>query len=140
MSGVYERLRSKTTTQFIINAIELQIELAHYCTKEKFVPKKYRLMLGIPIINKVNEMVDNITFANSIFANDEAKFAKRQEYQTKAIANCFQLQNLIIALEKTIDKVTIESLNKIIDLLCIELSLLQSWKKSDKIINKKASC
>lgn len=131
MSNVYKRLRGETDTQFIINALDLQALLTQYCAKEKFVPKKYRLLIGVPIINKVDELVDNITFANSIYPTNESELQQRKEYQVKAIANCFQLQNYIVKLEKTIDSVTITSLEKIIDLLCIELNLLKAWKKSD---------
>lgn len=133
MSNVYKRMRGETETQFIVNALELQSLLTQYCVKEKYVPKKYRLLIGVPIINKVDEMVDNITFANSIYPTNEAELQERKRYQVRAIANCFQLQNYIIKLEKTIDSVTISSLDKIIDLLCIELNLLKAWKKSDKI-------
>lgn len=111
MSNVYKRFRGETETQFIINALELQSELTRYCTKEKFIPKKYRLLIGVPIINKVDELVDNITFANSIFPTNETEIEQRKEYQVKAIANCFQLQNYIVKLEKTVDSVTISSLN-----------------------------
>lgn len=131
MSNVYKRFRGETETQFIINALELQSELTKYCTKEKFIPKKYRLLIGVPIINKVDELVDNITFANSIFPTNTTEVEQRKEYQVKAIANCFQLQNYIVKLEKTVDSVTISSLDKIIDLLCVELNLLKAWKKSD---------
>lgn len=131
MSNVYKRLRGETDTQFIINALDLQALLTQYCAKEKFVPKKYRLLIGVPIINKVDELVDNITFANSIYPTNESELQQRKEYQVKAIANCFQLQNYIVKLEKTIDSVTITSLEKIIDLLCSELNLLKAWKKSD---------
>lgn len=131
MSNVYKRFRGETETQFIINALELQSELTRYCTKEKFIPKKYRLLIDVPIINKVDELVDNITFANSIFPTNETEIEQRKEYQVKAIANCFQLQNYIVKLEKTVDSVTISSLDKIIDLLCVELNLLKAWKKSD---------
>ena len=131
MSNVYKRFRGETDTQFIINALDLQALLTQYCAKEKFVPKKYRLLIGVPIINKVDELVDNITFANSIYPTNESELQQRKEYQVKAIANCFQLQNYIVKLEKTIDSVTITSLEKIIDLLCSELNLLKAWKKSD---------
>ena len=124
-------MRGETDTQFVINALDLQALLTQYCAKEKFVPKKYRLLIGVPIINKVDELVDNITFANSIYPTNESELQQRKEYQVKAIANCFQLQNYIVKLEKTIDSVTITSLEKIIDLLCSELNLLKAWKKSD---------
>lgn len=133
MSGVYKRFRGETEVQFMMTALELQAELTSYVHKEKFVPKKYRFMLGNIIINKVDEMVDNLTFANSIYATTEEKLAKRKSYQVKAIANCFQLQNQLIRLEKCINTVTIDSLNKIIDLMCREMILLKKWNKNDKL-------
>ncbi len=132
MSDVFQRLRGRTGTQFEITALELQAELTQYCVKEKFVPKKYRLLVGIPLVNKVNELVDNISFGNSIYPTNEIQLQRRKDFQTKAIANCYQLQNLIIALEKTVDSVKIKSLDKIIDLLCEERNLLIAWKKSNK--------
>lgn len=139
MSDVFQRLRGTTGTQFEITALELQVEITKYSVNEKFVPKKWRLLIGVPLINKVDELVDNISFANSIYLtkdSPESDFRLRKQYQTKAIANCYQLQNLIIKLEKTVDKVTIQSLDKIIDLLCIERNLLLAWKKSEKTIKK----
>lgn len=137
MSNVYKRLRGKTTTQFEINALQLQMLITKYCVKEKYVPKKYRLLIGVPLVNKADELVDNISFANSIYATNEDELRLRKNYQAKAIANCYQLQNLIIKLEMTVDSVTIDSLNEIIDLLCNELNLLVAWKKSEKIKNIK---
>lgn len=136
MSDVFKRLRGTTGTQFEITALELQTEITKYCVNEKFVPKKWRLLIGVPLINKVDELVDNISFANSIYPTEDSELALRKRYQVKAIANCYQLQNLIIKLENTVDKVTIQSLDKIIDLLCIERNLLIAWKKSNKIIKK----
>lgn len=134
MSNVFARLRGRTGTQFEITALELQAEITKYCTKEKYVPKKYRLLIGVPLINKVNELTDNISFANTIYPKTSTaqELEKRRIYQCKAIANCYQLQNLIIALETTVETVTIKSLDKIIDLLCEERKLLIAWKKSDK--------
>ena len=133
MSDVFKRLRGTTGTQFEITALDLQTAITKYCVNEKYVPKKWRLLIGVPLINKVDELVDNISFANSIYPTDETELKTRKKYQIKAIANCYQLQNLIIKLENTVDKVTIKSLDKIIDLLCQERNLLLAWKKSDKI-------
>ena len=139
MSDVFKRLRGTTGTQFEITALDLQTEITKYCVNEKYVPKKWRLLIGVPLINKVDELVDNISFANSIYVtktSPESDFNLRRNYQIKAIANCYQLQNLIIKLENTVDKVTIKSLDKIIDLLCVERNLLLAWKKSTKNIQK----
>lgn len=133
LSDVFTRLRGRTGTQFEITALELQTEITKYCVNEKYVPKKWRLLIGVPLINKIDELVDNISFANSIYPTDEKELQERKRFQVRAIANCYQLQNLIIKLENTVDKVTIKSLDKIIDLLCIERNLLLAWKKSNKI-------
>lgn len=140
MSDVFKRLRGTTGTQFEITALELQTELTKYCVNEKYVPKKWRLLIGIPLVNKIDELVDNISFANSIYVtkdSPESDFILRKQYQTRAIANCYQLQNLIIKLENTVEKATIKSLDKIIDLLCIERNLLIAWKKSTKNIKNR---
>lgn len=136
MSDVFKRLRGTTGTQFEITALDLQVEITKYCVNEKHVPKKWRLLIGVPLVNKVDELVNNISFANSIYPTNEIELQKRKEYQVKAIANCYQIQNLIIKLEKTVEKVTIQSLDKIIDLLCQERILLLAWKKSNKIYKK----
>lgn len=138
MSSVFERMRGRTGTQFEITALDLQVEITKYCVKEKFVPKKWRLLIGVPLINKVDELVDNISYANTIYPTSAEELAKRRIYQERAIANCYQIQNLIIKLENTVDSVTIKSLDQIIDLLCEERKLLIAWKKSNKI--KDACC
>lgn len=136
MSDVFKRLRGTTGTQVEITALDLQVELTKYCVNEKYVPKKWRLLIGVPLINKVDELVNNISFANSIYPTNDTELQQRKTYQVKAIANCYQIQNLIIKLEKTVEKVTIQSLDKIIDLLCEERILLLAWKKANKIYKK----
>lgn len=133
MSNVYKRFRGETEIQFIMTALELQAEITKYVLREKIIPKKWRLIIGLPLINKIDEMVDNITYANSIYPKTKEELEKRKEYQQKAIANCYQVQNKIIKMEKCIDSVTIKTLDNIIDLLCKELQLLKAWRKSDKI-------
>lgn len=137
MSNVYKRFRGETPTQFEINAIKLQTLVAKFCVKEKFMPKKYRLLLGIPLVNKSDELMDNIVFANSIYVTNEREATLRKSYQTKAIACCYQLQNLIVKLESTVDTVKIENLEEIIETLCQERLLLLAWRNSEKVVPPK---
>lgn len=133
MSGVYKRLRKETEMQFLINGLELQVEITKFVMKEKFVPKKWRIIIAQGIIAKVDEMVDNMTFANSIYPTSEQEFVLRRKYQTMAICNCYQLHNKIVRMEKCLDSVKIENLSKIIELLNQVVVLLKRWKKTDKI-------
>ncbi|MBR1625609.1 MAG: hypothetical protein IJ681_00525, partial [Bacteroidales bacterium] len=65
----------------MMNAVDLQIELTKFVMSDKNVPKKYRLVVGVSIVQKVDELVDNLNFANCIFPQTQDDFAKRAEYQ-----------------------------------------------------------
>ena len=153
MSGVFARNRSETELQFRVNAVELQIELTQYVMKEKVLPKKWRYGIGYPLIAKVDELVDNIVYANSIYPIEEKKETEeekieakkqainllnlRKKYQTLAIANCFQIQNKLIRMLKCVETSNVKQLESIIDRLSHEKDLLIAWRKKSKIIEEK---
>ena len=58
----------------------------------------------------------------------------RKILQTLAIAWCFRIQNKLILMEKCIETVKIEQMDRMIELIVHELELLKAWKKSNKII------
>ncbi len=136
MSNVYARNRKETSMQFFVNALELQVEITKYVMKEKVLPKKWRYAIGYPLITKVDELVDNITYANSIYPVNEEELQQRKQYQTMAICNCFQIQNKLIRAEKCVQTVKIEQIERIIELIGKELELLKAWKKANKIIKQ----
>ena len=137
MSSVFRRNRAETKIQFYVNALNLQVEISKYVMREKVLPKKWRYGIGYPLIAKVDELVDNITYANSIYVtkNNPQDMKIREHYQTLAIANCFQIQNKLVRMEKCVETVKIEQMDKIIEFLENEINLLKSWKKSNKIID-----
>ena len=137
--SVYKRFRKETNLQFLITGLELQINLTKFIMSEKHVPKKYRLLIGAPIIAKVDEIIDNLTFANAIFPSNEELLQIRNKDQTSAIANCYQLHNKLIRLEKCVDSVKVNNLSNIIELLNNEVGLIKRWKKSDKVLKKETS-
>ena len=136
MSNVYARNRKETSMQFFVNALELQVEITKYVMKEKVLPKKWRYAIGYPLITKVDELVDNITYANSIYPVNEEELQQRKQYQTMAICNCFQIQNKLIRAEKCVQTVKIEQIERIIELIGKELEVLKAWKKANKIIKQ----
>ena len=107
MSNVFTRNRNETELTFLINGQNLQIELTKYIMKEKFLPKKWRYIVGQNIISKVDELMDNIIAANSIYPVTENELEIRKNFQTLAIGNCYQLHNKILRIEKCIDTVKI---------------------------------
>ena len=136
MSNVYARNRKETSMQFFVNALELQVEITKYVMKEKVLPKKWRYAIGYPLITRVDELVDNITYANSIYPVNEEELQQRKQYQTMAICNCFQIQNKLIRAEKCVQTVKIEQIERVIELIGKELELLKAWKKANKIIKQ----
>ena len=136
MSGVFKRNRTETKIQFYVNALDLQKELTEFVMREKVLPKKWRYAIGYPLIEKVDELVDNITYANSIYPGNEEELQQRKQYQIMAICNCFQIQNKLIRAEKCVQTVKIEQIERIIELIGKELELLKAWKKANKIIKQ----
>lgn len=137
MSGVFKRLRKETDIQFLKTAWELQKEVITFVMKEKNVPKKWRIILGLDTIKKVNELVDNLNYANCIYPTNAHEYTIRAGYQQKAISNIWQLQNKLVVMIECIESVKIEKMSKIIELLDSVEILVKKWKKADKERNKK---
>ncbi len=132
MSNVYKRFRKQTDLQFLVTAQELQFELTKFVMKDKNIPKKWRLIIATPMIAKVDELVDNLYFANSIFPTNKIEYQMRSKYQTLAVCNCFQLHNKIVRMIECVQSVKIENLEKIAELLVNAEGLIKQWKKTDK--------
>ena len=134
MSNVYARNRKETHLQFMVNALELQKEIIKLVIREKIVPKKFRFIIGIDLVKKVNELVDNLTFANNIYTIDEETISTRLIYQLEARANCYQLQNLLICLTNCVETFKNEHCVQFIDKIAHEIELINGWIKSNKVL------
>ena len=132
MSNVHKRFRKETDLQFLVTAQELQFELTKFVMREKNIPKKWRLIIAAPVVAKVDELVDNLYFANSIFPTNKIEYQMRSKYQTLAVCNCFQLHNKIVKMIECVQSVKIENLEKIAELLESAEVLIKKWKKTDK--------
>ena len=110
--------RNKTHTGFtpVDNAANLMDEVTRYVYKEKYVPKKYRLTLGLDLIRKADEIYDNVTYANRIYLKKE-NVKLRRSYWNKAYANCEQLDRKLQRLKNVVENVTPESMRTIFELL-----------------------
>ena len=137
MSSVHKRLRKETELQFMQTAWELQFELTKFVMREKNLPKKWRLVLGCPIVEKVDELVDNLTYANCIYATSISDVELREKYQQMAVANCWQLQNKLVRMIECVETVKIEKMETVISLLSDAENLIKKWKKSDRERYKK---
>ena len=136
MSQVYAKDKEDTEMQFEINARELQMEISNFVMRKNILPKAWRYAIGYPLIAKVDELVDNIVLAKSIYPTNEWEYTQRKHYQVLAIANCHQIQNKLVRAEKCVQTITAEHLDKFILKIGKEIGLLIAWKKSNKPIEK----
>ncbi len=137
MSNVYVKDRTETRLDVLMTAKELQIEITKFVMSEKSMPKKYRIILGSALIEKSDEMVDNIIAANTIYPKDEETLKLRKRYQLNAIINCFQLQNKLIRIIECIQETSVQKLNHIIPLIEKLSTLLKAWKNSTILLCEK---
>ena len=133
---IYARERKTTAIQYIVTVQKLQVEILSYVMKDKYFPKKYRYILVQDIMNKANELADNVIGSNSAFPNTEERLSLRKRYLDRAIINCRQLENKFLLACRVIKEVTPESLKNITGLLLEEIGLLKNTLKNTKLIEQ----
>ena len=91
------------------------------------------------IIKILQELIENITSANSIYPSKEflhEEYGKRREFQNKAICNCYtlyqELQYITACFKTDVNKFVpfLESIER-------EVDLLKGWRQSDNSRRKK---
>lgn len=137
MSNVFRRNHEPTGLEFWDNAQEIEIALTRFLMNEHNVPKKYRYVYAIPILDSVRNLQKHIVSANTIYPTDEAELAKRRDEQQKAVnANeviIQEIQRMILVLPIDVDK-----LDDVGERLLRESALLRAWRKSSKLQKGKA--
>ena len=133
ISNVPSRLRKESPLGVINNAIDLRIQLTKWAMSERNIPKRYRFLISVPIVQKCNELIDNLTAGHSIYATNDEELQMRRNYQTEALINIEQLlQYLQFAIE--LFPINIEKLGPTIDMLSVEHSKIKTWKKNNKMV------
>lgn len=83
------------------------------------------------VMQILHNLIQHITYANSIYITDKATAVERRNYQNLAIADC---EHLIQELGYIIDVIPEVDANKLIPFVEMtqkESALLKSWRKSD---------
>lgn len=140
MSNVFRRYREPTGIEFWDNAVEIDKELFQFLNNEKNVPKRYRYMFTVPIVNLMGREWDWIVTAQSLFP--EGKDAERiLEKKKDAFQNAVNANEAVIqALQRMIFKLPsldINKLDRLGDKLVYESNLLRAAKNGCKIQNGK---
>lgn len=138
MSNVFRRFHEKTGLEFWDNAVEIEKILTRFLMNEKNVPKRYRYVYTIPILNTVRRMQAHIVAANTIFPVNEEELKKRRDEQQQAVNACETIIQEIQRMILVLTGIDVDKLDEVGERLTRESALLRNWRKSSKIQKDKA--
>ena len=88
------------------------------------------------IMNIMQNLIDEITSANSIYAISLSEFDERRNHQNEAIACCFKLYQELQYI-RAIFPIDLNNLIPIFESIDKEVDLLKGWRQSDNKSKKK---
>lgn len=90
------------------------------------------------LLDLCDELIENITNANSIYPTEEflhEEYAMRREFQTMAICNCKDIEQVLQGIRVDF-RIDINKLDRFLDMLKREVDLLKGWRQSDNKARK----
>ena len=138
MSNVLSRFRSESSLEFYTTARKIRGNLTRWAMNEKNIPKHYRMVLANPLLARMDELMNNITEANTVYPVNEHELQVRRDYQNAAIGNCEQIWQQLQHIDDVMFGVNAIDLNKLadaLDMLVREEALIKAWRKANKIMN-----
>ena len=100
-----------------------------------YVDRKRKRLLDL-----CDELIENITNANSIYPTEEflhEEYVMRREFQTMAICNCKDIEQVLQGIRVDF-RIDINKLDKFLDMSKREIDLLKGWRQSDNKTRKDA--
>lgn len=92
MSQVFERNRKEADTDFLSLAAEIRVEVLSLVGNENVVPKRKRLVLGVPMAETARSLVYNVNRANRFYPSNSYNVLERKRYLGLAMADCDMLE------------------------------------------------
>lgn len=92
MSQVFERHRKEAESDYISLASDIRVEVLSLVMSESVVPKRKRIILGVPIAETARSIVRNVSRANRFYPSNSYNVLERKRYLGLAIADCDQLE------------------------------------------------
>lgn len=133
MSGVYARNRKQTHFDPVDTAAALQDEVTRYIMNEKRIPKRWRQVVGLPLVQMADLISDLAIDANETWP-DEKHIEERRELWRKTIKACKKLDRKLARVQNTVPSATAGSMATILELLDKEIGLAMHHRDNDKVI------
>lgn len=142
MSSVLARKRGISDMEFYRSAKELRSILTRAVMNENIVPKRWRPVFTFPLIELLRQLIHHIRAANKVYPYKPVLVDERKRLQSLAIVDCDYIDDELQYLLETLymgkidaDQPMPADIEKAGDLLDRTESLLQSWRKSTKLLN-----
>jgi len=133
MSGVYARNRKQTHFDPVDVAARLQDAVTLYVMNEKRIPKRWRQLVGVPLVEAADKISDCAIAANETWP-DEKHIDRRRDYWRMTITACKQLDRKLARAQNVIPSATSASMADILELLDKEIGLAMHHRDNDKVI------
>ena len=117
--------------EFLNTAHELEIETIKISVRENVIPKRYRFILGEPLIDSARTINQCLKYANSIIPKTQEDYIARYKYQRRAyveINNYLELMRIVTE----ILPVQQNSLEKWARMAVLEKKLIHKWMITDR--------
>lgn len=121
----------KKLTQYILHDFAITDEMTE---SEKWFLNSSREV----IVNRVRDLIANITMANNIYVTTQMEYEERRKHQDYALGNCFQLiQELQYVIDVFGGRVNVNKYMDTADAVNSEIALIRGWRKSENKLKKK---
>lgn len=134
--SVLKSKQSMSDLQFYDTAYKIRIAVTKFAMNEKYVPKRWRPVVGFKLIEYGEQLMEHVVTANEIRLDTPDELKGRQHHQKKAkIAIHLILDHLAFMIELL--EFSPDTLQEVIAMCDKELSLISGWMRSDKERYKK---
>lgn len=123
--------RSVSEFEFYKKAVDIYTILARLLMNDKVIPKKFRYVHSVPTLNKAGQLIDEITYANTIYPYDDDMAKLKEEHQLQAIVILEQIFQRVQLAIWTVSP-NIDKFSELAQLMVDEANLLRKWKKSTR--------
>lgn len=134
MSEVLKKDRKETKLTVLVEATSIQTEITRLIADENKFPKKYRILLGIRVLDSIDKIVSNLLFASRIYANTETLVSEKKKYVYEAILEINRFETQLIRLNNCVPSVSTSMLEGIISKLGTMLKQTKGLYKSIKVV------
>ena len=93
LSQVFERNRKEAESDYMSLAMDIRVEVLSLVMNEKVVPKRKRIVLGVPMAETARSLVYNVNKANRFYPSNSSNVLERKRYLGLALADCDRLEN-----------------------------------------------